>query len=708
MKKKAIEQIPYLKLKQTSRKKDVKHIGVTAVKNISGSRHLFLEIYRNTKEGMEIPIVRVVLTKNDFGTYYPDKGVWDRKKIERDGEFTWWTGGGGYVRYEEKVKQNILQSEEDMQRIQKFCSKYKVWNKDKWWDYIYKYQDDITTKERVERERRKYERRQTALHDRMAHTEVLPEQEILKWSDEMIFNNEHLLFYKKHGSHVQIACSKCGGVTEVRWKPGISYESQFERTIGNPKEGHFGTCPMCGDRGKYKCQGKTYAYHRKRTHIFLGQKYKETGMVIRYVMVDKDWHLQEMEGEKGPEMYSSHEEISGTEIARAYFEPNKPVQIDYHKHSNWSGKDFWDDCNLSSNANIVIGNGRIMPETYSEMEGTILQYSALWEYVKEVGECNPIDFFKCYKEIPQTEMLVKLGMFKIIDSLIEDKNSLKVNILAARPDTFLGIRKEHVKQLMEKKGSVKLLEVMQVEKELEQNWTDTQVEYLAMTRLRQERIKLALQYMSVQRLLNRIEKYAGTRINNGCSNAINGIREVADTYIDYLSMRQQLGYDMTNTIYLFPHNLREAHDRMVLECNEEELDKRIREVLEKYPNISKEYRNVRNKYFYEDESYEIRPARSAKEIVIEGRVLHHCVGGNGYLAKHDKGETYILMLRKKDDLKIPYITVEIDGKTNRILQWYGMKDKKTDKEVIEPWLNEYLKLLRAGKIQEKQVLQVAG
>ena len=84
MKKKAIEKIPYFGLKKTSRKKDVKYIGVTAVKIVGHEKHLFLEVYRNKKESKEMPMVRIVLTKKDFGTYWPEKEEWTRQKIKPD------------------------------------------------------------------------------------------------------------------------------------------------------------------------------------------------------------------------------------------------------------------------------------------------------------------------------------------------------------------------------------------------------------------------------------------------------------------------------------------------------------------------------------------------------------------------------------------------------------------------------------------------
>ena len=139
---------------------------------------------------------------------------------------------------------------------------------------------------------------------------------------------------------------------------------------------------------------------------------------------------------------------------------------------------------------------------------------------------------------------------------------------------------------------------------------------------------------------------------------------------------------------------------MVMETNKEEMDKHLKEVAERYPEIRHVYRGLRNKYLYEDDKYIIRPARSAEEIVMEGRLLHHCVGGNMYLGRHNKGETYILMLRFKAEPDIPYITVEIDAKNPRILQWYGDKDKKPDKKNMQLWLDTWLMKLKTGTLTE--------
>lgn len=698
MKKKAIEKIPYLGLRKISSKEEVKYIGVTAVKIVGHEKHLFLEVYRNKKKSKETPLVRIVLTKKDFGTYWP-RGEWTRQRVEKDyGEVIWAEQSSSWDQME---KENILQDAADLERIKKFCkTEIPVYNEKCWWEYVYKYEKDIVVTARRDRQHREYVRRQEELADRISHTKELPEKEILDRADRLCFHNQHYLYYKKHGCWVKIACSKCGGVTDARWKSGISYESQFQRLIEEPREGRYGTCPMCGASGKYKCQGKTKGDYSKTIYLFLGQKYKENGMVMRYVEVSKKWILGFICGDKEPEMYNACEELSGIEIARAYWTPGEKIQIDYKKHNSYTGKDFWDGCNLCGTSHIFIHAGLIMPETYEEIKGTMFQYSAVQKYAESVREVNPIDYLKCYSRTPQIEILVKLGMTDIVEKLVKCYYGIVADENARRPDQFLGIRKERVQQLIKKKGDTHLLEVMQMERRQGKNWTDTQIEHLAETGLSGAQVAMATRYMTLQKLLNRIEKYAGCEYGTGCYSASERIRHTAITYADYLSMRVNAGYDLSNSVYQKPRDLEAAHNKLVMESNKAKMDRHLEEVAERYPEIRKSYKKLRNKYYYEDDRYIIRPARSAEEIVMEGRLLHHCVGGNTYLGKHNTGQTYILMLRFREEPDVPYITVEIDAKNPKILQWYGDKDRKPDKENMRKWLNTWLKKLKTGTLSE--------
>ena len=700
MKKKAIEKVPYIGLSQVIPQKAVKYVGVTAEQEIAGEKHLFVEVYKNRAEDINVPVVRIVLTGKDFGTYFPASEEWSGVKLDeisllwekQDGQRQNWSD------WRKKEERNVLQSPEDLERLKKlYKPKYEIYPK-RWWEYICKQQKHITFERWNRADERKRKRRRDALNDRIAHTPELPEKKILERAELLYLGNTHYLYYKKQGSRAVIVCSKCGGVTEGRWKTGMSYESQFQRQLEEPAQGKYGTCPLCGARGLYKCQGKAKNDYSMKTYLFMGQKYKEKGVVIRYLKVEKAYKLYETCGENGLEMTGAAEELSGVEIARTYFEPGKKPQTDFHKHDPYKGKDFWDDCNLGGNYNIQIKDGHVMQETFKELKGTMFQYSALEEYSRQHSKVKPIEYLKRYIEAPQLEMLVKLGLYKIVDQLVWGAFGIVKDIDAKRPDMFLGIRKERVKQLIKAEGDMNLLSIMQLEKRIGASWTETQIRHMAEAGLDHRReLATMLQYMSIQQILNRISKYAGCEYDTGCHASEKYLKRIAITYMDYLAMRHELGYDLTNTVYQQPRSLEDVHAFVIRERDKKQNEKRIQEVMTKFPQIQKEYRKLRSKYLYEDDDYLIRPARSAAEIVEEGRTLHHCVGGDNYLGKHNEGKSYILMLRFKKDLATPYITVEIEGNKPHILQWYGENDKKPDKCHMQEWLDRYIDRLKEGE-----------
>lgn len=702
MKKKAIEKVPYLGLKKTSKKKEVRYIGVTAVKNVAHERHFFLEIYKNDKNQKDVPVTRLVFTKKDFITYFPEREEWSRQQIRNRKEYAyilvWDELHTRHLTSKDVEKENILADKKDQERIEKFFENYKPYNRNEWWDYVSNAQTRITAEESMRAQRRKYERRQQALEERQAHTPELPKEELIEMADTYLFHNKHYLYYKKRGSYAQIACSKCGGVTEARWKEGMSYESMFERFTEEPREGWTGHCPMCGELGEYRCQGKVKVHHDKTVYIFLGNRYKENGFVMRYIEFSKKWVLEICPGKKGDEMYGAHEELSGVEIARAYFEEGKKMQMDFHKHNPYSGRDFWDDCNLYGMSNIRIGEGTIMQQTYENMKNTIFQYSGLKEYMAAVHKANPIDYLETYRELPQIEMITKLGLIEVAKDLVNRKwnvpNMYYTN--ETRIDTFLRIRKDKVKLIVKEKGNLTMLKILQAEKKLKQNWSEEQVKNLTEIGVDYNQLHIALQSMTIQKLLNRIKKYAGCEFGTGCYGGTAVLKHTAGIYFDYLTMRNALGYDLTNTVYQQPRDLEEAHNNMVEESSKEKVDKRLYEVSINYPDIKKKYRALRTRYYYKDDYFVIRPARSAEEIVMEGRILHHCVGVNNYLRKHNTGESTILMLRFKDRESEPYITVEI--KEEKIVQWYGAHDKKPDEKNMNKWLNTYTTRLKCERL----------
>lgn len=689
MRKKEIEASPYITAGKTSRKKGAGYIAVTAWRNFGNKRHILLEVYRNDKKCLQVPVVRYVANHDEWGVFYPDNGEWTRERIYKSEPPIW--------RKKEKWQKDsrdgvALQGKQDMDRIVHFFPKIKVWNQEEWWEYFEKHEDEI--KENAAR--RKRELRYDRLQERIRETPALRGQELLDWAEKKVAMSGHILYYKIHGSRATVCCSSCGGVAHVRWKTGDSYESMFEQHIIRPYKGTAGHCTMCGIFGIYRPQGKERQPREYKMNAFTADKYKDNGVVLRYVNIYKTIGLQTAPGDGGrEEMIGAYEQMQGTEIVRTYFIPGQKTQTDYCKYNPYTGEDFWDDCNLYGMNPISTGDAAVHPDTWAALKDTFLQYSAMEEYVRKYGVVDAKEYLSRYIYWPQIEMLVKMKLFGIAKNIARGYCSVVVDEYARQPEDFLGIRKDKMKLLTETEGDIGVLRILQYERERNQCWKAGQVMALAETGADRDGLDRALAVMSLQKLLNTISGYAGCEYGTGCSDAAERIEYTARTYFDYLEMREKLGYDLHNKVYQKPRDITEAHNRMVTESNKKEMDERMLAAERKYPGIKKQYRKLKKKYFYEDDTYLIRPAKSAWEIMMEGRLLHHCVGNDSYLAGHNSGKGIILLLRYRAEPENPYITVEI--RDEGIRQWYGAHDKKPDEENMQKWLDNYTALLECRR-----------
>lgn len=693
MKKKAIERIPF----KGSRREKGRYSNIVSVFTweIENSPHLFIEIYKNKRNEREIPWIRMVFTATDWGLYYPEKGTWSSAGLEEINRQL------GHYKKDIEAK-NFIQNR-DVDTIWDFCQgRYglKTREYDAWTGAL----ENLIGRIKNDRWHKRNNNRRIRLQERQQNTPALPE-DLEKWADRTLFKKEHFMYYKRHGRYVDIACSACGHVTTTATKPTEGFEGQFEKIIPVPRANTAGYCPYCNTKGTYKTSGTVKGPYMLNSKCFVAQPYKETGVVVRYINVDKIYSLDlALEG-ICEIMTGAKERISITELTRTYFEKGKRPQTDYHKYSAISGE-FWDDCNLDGYCNIRIEPAKIYEKSFEMLKDTFLQYSGAKEYVNYKTSCNLEQYLTRYMRYPQMEMLSKMGLYRIVESMTRCELGFIADQAAVRPEDFLGIRRERLKDLIIVQGDIAYLRAWQFERRNTLRLTEQESVFIREYTSATTDITEILDYTTVTKLMHKIENYSGVSIPKTlegelCGRAADAFRTTAQLYADYIHMRLQREYDLHNQIFLFPRNLQRAHDQMVLETRTEEQKKREREVAERYPDIRKNYRKLRNTYFYEDETFLIRPARSAEEIVTEGRFLHHCVGGNNYLEKHNTGKTTILFLRTKQNPETPYITVEIQG-TN-ILQWYGIRDTKPDKKRIESWLEKYTRFLFLEKEQRIRV-----
>ena len=78
--------------------------------------------------------------------------------------------------------------------------------------------------------------------------------------------------------------------------------------------------------------------------------------------------------------------------------------------------------------------------------------------------------------------------------------------------------------------------------------------------------------------------------------------------VDFLRMRAEMGYDMTER--LFPRDLTAAHGDLVMERDKGKLNDRAAAYEAKFPDVKKSYRRLNRIFKYQTKDYIIRPARN--------------------------------------------------------------------------------------------------
>ena len=132
---------------------------------------------------------------------------------------------------------------------------------------------------------------------------------------------------------------------------------------------------------------------------------------------------------------------------------------------------------------------------------------------------------------------------------------------------------------------------------------------------------------------------------------------------------------------------------------EEKEQKEDAELNRKNSNISTDYRVNCEVFQACTDGYLFLVPRSAADIRVEGNLQHHCVVRAGYIEKMNRRESFIIFLRKAEEPKVPYYTIETDG--YRIIQAYGAYDRKPDWNTVNKLLQAWIKEVRKRKMQRE-------
>lgn len=346
---------------------------------------------------------------------------------------------------------------------------------------------------------------------------------------------------------------------------------------------------------------------------------------------------------------------------------------------------------FSQVSNNGFGQRNSVITTYSResiqeaVKGTPFQYSTWDAYDVE----DMVRFFSQFCKYPFIEYLTKLGFEELVKSRLYGQYTFgAVNWRGKNPLRILKISKNELKEI--KKANLLVdpfcLRVIQIVRQFGSKMPvadiDKLADFIGSVPSALESLEQILKYVAASKVLTFMKtQYQQDR---GAYNYSS--RGVLTHWKDYIADCLALGMNLTDSRILFPKNLFTAH---------QETTKRIKTNENKFMDAMIEKRlPLLNTYCFEYQGLLIRPAQSTGEMIAEGKALNICVGNyqNGYMTKYSRGETNILLIRKKSDPNAPYYTMELRQK--QIIQVQGKMHCSPTEEVktfIEAFKNEKLK-----------------
>lgn len=675
MKKKAILKIPPIPTEYSERGK--RYSVSAGVVDIDGSSILLLDVYpKNRKK----PLRRIIVTPVDYGIYEYDTKNWSGKSIENSEIWFPQTVPTLYA------SRDMAYSKETYDIVAGYAKKVKTIRFiDENLFYVVRQLESAIADEKTDRA---YKRRMQRLKERCSYVEPLDDEFKAYCKKKFDRLGKHIMWYKRKGRYADFKCSACGCEYRRATEYGVSYESQSENIVATPKQGIISRCEICGAMGKYQARERKF---NEQLTFYKADTYKD-GLVIREVAASQVIRKDVKEAYEYTEM---------TRLFITKAEEHK----DFCYYDGWTDKTEWYDRNSSGIYSYQSPKGFLYEPSLANIKKSAFKYCAIDRFLSKYPKSDIHGYFKAYRRYPQLEYLVKMQLWKLAEPLTANfYQTNDMDMVAARPEDMLGIQKKDIPYLVEQEGNITILNICRLQKQTGQQFEMIYCAWLyeilsvgySSHRIYEQLLQIA-EHMSIKRVINQLAKYVGYESPDDLEGdypnrfGYHYLNERAGKYLDYLQMRIELGYDLSNNVYSKPRDLDAAHQEMVMQSDAKKIKEKSMTADEKYTQIPKLIKQLSKVYMYKDEKYQIVIPKSASDIIEEGHVLHHCVGGDNYLRAHNRQTSTILFLRHSKNPDIRFVTIEI--KKDHIVQWYGAYDKKTEETEVNKWLRTYREIV---------------
>lgn len=465
-----------------------------------------------------------------------------------------------------------------------------------------------------------HERSKQRIEALMSQLKPLP-KDIDRFITNQLLNHHRYIFYKRKGKKLTGICSHCRQVVTLDAK-GKKHNSKTR-------------CPHCHSAVQLKAEGKVKYSVDKRDYFVLVNKIN-TGIILRRFYVSSKINIH------GEERYMY-------EDARALITFNNP-KVTYYLRDNTRKDIQWHKQEISGrygyyyNANTP--SFHFTPYTKNinrELKNTPFEYSDLKQAIQHIDRRIDIsDYLVCWVNKPYIERLLNARLYNLAKDVFNNRVHF-AHASSTKLYQLLDVRKSDIKVIQEHNfnaAQLKLYKLVIGEPEPLLWVNAAPPEHI---KCFTDVIKRGISRFGINVMRRVVFEYAATQEYDS------SIDNFISDWLDYTEQCEELNYNMEDTMVLYPHNLLHSH-----EITTRKIDKKKSLIIDK--QIRHRFKHDLQKYKFKSGEYFVTIPRNQADLITEGKMLCHCVGG--YDSKVACGKTTILFIRSVSNPTIPLATAE--------------------------------------------------
>lgn len=440
-----------------------------------------------------------------------------------------------------------------------------------------------------------------------------------------------------------------------------------EVPIKAPRHNKKGRCPCCRHTISFKSIGKAGRVWTKERTVYLMQRCAD-GFTIRCFKTARCYPPGEIES---PIQYCH-------EIRRGIYDCDGHALKAYYWGTYKQVEDRWIKTSVCSPTCWGF-YGRVYGKTLPDLSRRGLSRTGVLDYIRQDGNVDPEKYLAVLERVPQLEQIAKVGLSRMVNECLEAHYSFKEKLASQNATSLtgmLGINAQELKRLRVNNGGTRFLAWLRFEKGSNRLIPDWVISWFCSQKVTAEDLKFIRDRMSIVQICHYMKRQLEDTHYQNASHMLT-------TWADYLSMAVRFHLDVNNEIVFRAKNLRQRHDELVARSNQDkDLSVQIGEVMQAHPQVEAILPSLVSKYGYAGDKYLVVVPTSVEEIIQEGRYLNHCIASSKrYWERIERGESYLMFLRKTSSPQTPYYTMEVEpGGTVRQLRTFY--DNQND-DVIE-------------------------